>query len=400
MHIARSNIRICPMYLRTTFSKRKLTTKVLLPKTLYIPGNSIAEGQAKYILCAVQNHLGNSAHGGHYIANVLDWKTGVWYEFNDEDVTILDSGPASSFEPFENEDSTYLSPSNGHREVGGSQDAYNLLYVRQSYLSDQCRDEMQKKLKSESAEASTDREVDDNVISSINEQRRTRYESEVEYLTKEKFKEKRILARRNKILTEMMSPKSQLICATTRPTTEYIWVDSNFLRRFFSCQDDLEDLFRSAHCQSSVLRRESFVCEHLNGLHPRVAREGMSKLFLVRSSLILCAIFHRTSFLPMFSGKFLPLIVYDKLEAIVKHEYRMFIRDQRTDMTSTPSLTLFDCKFDDRNHTIMCQTCGVAYQQKIKQKIDVLNVSIHSVVNNFLFPYLNDLICPHKHVTT
>lgn len=183
MHIVRSYIRICPIYLRTTFSKRKLTTKVLLPKTLYIPDNGIAEGQAKYVLCAVQNHLGNSAHGGHYIANVLDWKTGVWYEFNDEDVTILDSGPTSSFEPFENEDRNDVSLSNGHREVGGSQDAYNLLYVKQSYLSDQCRDEMRYFLKSESTEASADWEDDDYVISSIKVQRRTRYENELKYVS-------------------------------------------------------------------------------------------------------------------------------------------------------------------------------------------------------------------------
>ena len=96
MHIAQSNSRIC----------------------LHIPGNSIAEGQAKYVLCAVQNHLGNLAHVGHYIANVLDWKTGVWYELNDEDVNILDSGPLSSFELIENEYSNDLSLSNGHRKVG------------------------------------------------------------------------------------------------------------------------------------------------------------------------------------------------------------------------------------------------------------------------------------------
>jgi len=75
-----------------------------------------------------------------------------------------------------------------------------------------------------------------------------------------------------------LSPKSQLI-SPSRPKGEHVWVDSSFLRRFFSCQDNLEDLFRGAICRGTVLRRESFVCEHSQGLHPRVAREGISNSF-------------------------------------------------------------------------------------------------------------------------
>lgn len=168
-------------YLRNTFTKRKLTTKVLLPKTLEIPNIATAEGRVKYVLCAVQNHLGASAHGGHYIANVMDWLSGVWYECNDEDVTILDRGPASSFEPSEKEDNDDTNLPNGHGKVDGSQDAYNLLYVKQSYLSDQCHDELRNFAKSEtSMEAGTEWEDDDDVISSIKVQRRTRYEIELE----------------------------------------------------------------------------------------------------------------------------------------------------------------------------------------------------------------------------
>jgi hypothetical protein len=103
----------------------------------------------------------------------------------------------------------------------------------------------------------------------------------------------------------------------------------------------------------------------------------MSKLFPVMS------IYHFdtmhnvscTIFFPTFSGKLLPSSVYAKIEAIVKDEFGMFMHDQRTDMTSTPWLTLFDNKFDDRNHTMTCQTCGVLYQQKIRHKVDVFNVS-------------------------
>jgi len=164
-------------YIRNTFSKRKLTTKVLLPKTLEIPSNSTTEGRAKYVLCAVQNHLGSSAHGGHYIADVMDWISGVWYEFNDEDVTILNGGPTSSFKPSEKEDGSDSNLPNSYVRINGSQDAYNLLYVQQSYLSDQCQNFIKR---ATSTEASVEDENDDDVMASVIVQRQKRYENELE----------------------------------------------------------------------------------------------------------------------------------------------------------------------------------------------------------------------------
>jgi ubiquitin C-terminal hydrolase len=110
-----------------SFSKQKCTTKVLLPHTLKVP---LKETHQIYVLVAVQNHLGNSAHGGHYVANAMDWSTGVWFEFNDEDVEVLD-GPLSGFHP----DQTDISSDDSNRKISGSADAYNLLYVEKNYLS-------------------------------------------------------------------------------------------------------------------------------------------------------------------------------------------------------------------------------------------------------------------------
>ena len=60
-------------FIRETLSKRKLTTKVLLPNSLEIPSSATMKQneQLTYILCSVQNHLGTSAHGGHYVADVV-----------------------------------------------------------------------------------------------------------------------------------------------------------------------------------------------------------------------------------------------------------------------------------------------------------------------------------------
>lgn len=111
-----------------SFSKQKLTTKVLLPHKIEVP---VQDETKTYMLVAVQNHLGNSAHGGHYVANAMDWSTGVWFEFNDEDVDVLENGPVSAFYPDQIPSDEDTKP----RKISGSADAYNLLYVEMGYLS-------------------------------------------------------------------------------------------------------------------------------------------------------------------------------------------------------------------------------------------------------------------------
>lgn len=134
------------LHYRETFSKTKLSTKVLLPRSLEIPADSTSEEvqRCEYILCAVQNHLGISAHGGHYVAEVMDWTTGVWYEFNDEDATVLKRGPTSSFEPAERDGNTEATNGSKSSKVNGSKDAYNLFYVDKTYLAEQCARELEK----------------------------------------------------------------------------------------------------------------------------------------------------------------------------------------------------------------------------------------------------------------
>ena len=130
---------------------------------------------SNYILCAVQNHLGISAHGGHYVANVMDWTTGVWYEVNDENVSILEDGPGSSFDPHNINGKKLLSQKKG----SGSQDAYSLLYVERRYLAQQCKTEMWHFNDNETISESV---VDTNctIMAAINAQRSERYKMEFE----------------------------------------------------------------------------------------------------------------------------------------------------------------------------------------------------------------------------
>ena len=164
----------------TTFSKKKLATKVKLPRTLSVPTKQGGKDDgtnatANYILCAVQNHLGTSAHGGHYIADVLDWTTGVWYEFNDDEVTMLKDGPTSSFDP----NAAISSGKDKTAKVHGSTDAYNLFYVEQNYLSQQSNNELTCTVDRLNNELNSTKNSDD-ILASIDVQRVERYKCEKE----------------------------------------------------------------------------------------------------------------------------------------------------------------------------------------------------------------------------
>ena len=107
----------------------------------------------------------------------MDWTTGVWYEFNDEQVSTLDDGPGSTFDPRDNVDKKPKSL----KKVCGSQDAYNLLYVDRLYLVQHCKTEMRR---FDESEATTDTFSDSSraydIMAAINTQRRERYKSVVE----------------------------------------------------------------------------------------------------------------------------------------------------------------------------------------------------------------------------
>mmetsp|Transcript_20083 Transcript_20083/g.42088 ORF Transcript_20083/g.42088 Transcript_20083/m.42088 type:complete len:1210 (+) Transcript_20083:2-3631(+) len=356
---------------RETFSKRKLTTKVRLPKLLEIPNSATFEGHmhAKYVLCAVQNHLGSSAHGGHYTADVMDWTTGVWYEFNDEDVTILEGGPTCSFDPdmeTEEEDGTETTTTDRrhrpttkrhHRKVGGSEDAYNLFYVEEGYLSMQCERELRSPFhcgKSEvnaqsSGSGSTAPGDCEDILTFVDDRRKERYRLELEIKTKNMREDARISARREKILRNVF-----LRTSTPADPAEgnSIWVESNFLRRFFSCRDGMADIFQSASNSSAFIEARSFLClcERSKGLHPRVARRG----------------------------KLLRPEVYGAVESIMQEEHAMFLRDQDSDSLLSPPLPLTDHMFIEGSNLI-CKDCGLSYQKEARRKYGLFKtlLSVH-----------------------
>lgn len=128
------------VYDREKGEKKKVSDKVLLPTSLTVQTGGVTK--KKYLLCAVMKHQGTSAYSGHYLAEAMDWLTGKWFEFNDEIVKLLPEGPSSSFDPEMVEEMNVNGESSGTNkenttklEPSGSQDAYNMYYVEEGYLS-------------------------------------------------------------------------------------------------------------------------------------------------------------------------------------------------------------------------------------------------------------------------
>jgi hypothetical protein len=160
-----------------------------------------------------------------------------------------------------------------------------------------------------------------------------------------KLKNARVGARREMILEKLFLPTSKRVVPTNSEGNARIWVDANFLRRFFSCHDGLEDIFQDA--STAFLKSQSFLCEHSNGLHPRVARQG----------------------------KLLRLDLYNELEHIMQEEYAVFLRDQGHDALLSSNLPLMDHKFvDSDGSSLICQDCGLAHQKEAKLKYDMFKV--------------------------
>lgn len=185
---------------RVKFVKKKLMNKVLLPTTLMI-GRQILDNptdsrrppnERKYTLCAVMRHQGTSAYSGHYIAEAMDWTTGLWYEFNDETVKVLPQGPSCSYNPgrkgevsltcsdsdgTENETRNFWNGSQEAYEgmIGGSQDAYNMYYVDECYLATNAVNAVSKRLTRLLSTSNGENQSESGVLREVVEERKMRY---------------------------------------------------------------------------------------------------------------------------------------------------------------------------------------------------------------------------------
>uniref|UniRef100_A0A0D3BG09 ubiquitinyl hydrolase 1 n=1 Tax=Brassica oleracea var. oleracea TaxID=109376 RepID=A0A0D3BG09_BRAOL len=123
------------VFLPKTTAKKKITSSFSFPQVLDMRSRlaESSENEFTYELSAVLIHKGSA---GHYVAHIKDENTGLWWNFDDEQVSELGTHPF-----IEGSSSTPKSESNGasssgknttESEVFSSTDAYMLIYSLRS----------------------------------------------------------------------------------------------------------------------------------------------------------------------------------------------------------------------------------------------------------------------------
>mmetsp|Transcript_11381 Transcript_11381/g.27439 ORF Transcript_11381/g.27439 Transcript_11381/m.27439 type:complete len:1778 (-) Transcript_11381:330-5663(-) len=242
------------------FVKKKLSDKVLLPTTLTVPKHD--GSQVCYKLCAVMRHQGTSAYAGHYIAEAMDWVTGQWFEFNDEVVKHLPTGPSNSYDSQGNVEvsEVQVAPS-------GSKDAYNMYYVDEKYLKESALEEIvrrESRLRRDSSSSTADQQ---DILSKIAQQRTDKYSTLYDMCHTDTLLADRLRRREIGIRKYMFRDSSSLAVVSVEP---FMWVDADTLRHFLRLDDGLDEQIRS---EGPILRHKQLLCEHTK-LHPVTSRRG------------------------------------------------------------------------------------------------------------------------------
>lgn len=354
-----------------TFTKKKLTDKVLLPRMVRVnTKTSDAAGDAfstkNYVLCAVMKHQGNSAYRGHYVAEVQDFLTGQWYEFNDEKVTLLEKGPSCSYVPSKVEetdddgDVKMVSPEEAKAskrikkrspKLEGSPDAYNMYYVEESFMAKKTLEAFQMlKEQLEELDASIAKKGktgSTNILQTVAYERHSLHRQLSELCIVDGRAAERLTVRRNRLRSEVFSSRLQGRSSKreSMQSTEQVWVDAELLRKFVSCKDRLQDLMMlpAGH---PLLQHQHLLCQHPKpGLHPRIARRG----------------------------KLLSASFYGKYISIFEAERCLYLGDDRAPLlckSNTDALwtSLNDCIISPGNN-LHCEECSASYKTDLNSKL-------------------------------
>ncbi|CAH8340662.1 unnamed protein product [Eruca vesicaria subsp. sativa] len=111
------------VFLPKTTAKKKITSSFSFPQVLDMRSRLAepSDNELTYQLSAVLIHKGSAVNSGHYFAHIKDEKTGLWWKFDDEEVSELGTHPFN-----EGSSSTPKSESNGASSSG------NTTYANQS----------------------------------------------------------------------------------------------------------------------------------------------------------------------------------------------------------------------------------------------------------------------------
>jgi hypothetical protein len=220
-------------------------------------------------------HKGNSAYSGHYVAEAMDWQTGQWFEFNDAHVTLLEA-PSCSWDPLFDSDRSddRKKDTKETKAKKGSEDAYNMYYVEESFLAQSVLDSI--------------REIDPQTGASKSESEDGASALKTAALTRsEYFADLRRMCLQDGQVAIRLQDRRRKIRTCIFPTLasyqigfhkreDFVWVDALSLRRYMSCDYLRKDEYGNAKKIPFFQHGRFFFCGHQSdrGVHPVIARRG------------------------------------------------------------------------------------------------------------------------------
>ncbi|KAG5393767.1 hypothetical protein IGI04_023730 [Brassica rapa subsp. trilocularis] len=126
------------VFLPKTTAKKKITSSFSFPQVLDMRSRlaESSESELTYELSAVLIHKGSAVNSGHYVAHIKDEKTGLWWKFDDEQVSELGTHPFNEASSSTPKSETNVASNSGKNttesEVFSSSDAYMLIYSLRS----------------------------------------------------------------------------------------------------------------------------------------------------------------------------------------------------------------------------------------------------------------------------
>ena len=90
----------------------------------YLYKNPSSNYKISYTLVSLINHDGNSLYCGHYVSDVFDSSTGIWWHYDDEKITQISDLPKG----------VYIRESH-QKMTSGSKYVLFVVYIRTSHLT-------------------------------------------------------------------------------------------------------------------------------------------------------------------------------------------------------------------------------------------------------------------------
>ena len=114
-------------YDRTTYVATKKYVKVAIPSE-YLYKQPSSNERISYNLVSLINHDGDSLYCGHYVSDVFDSSTGIWWHCDDYNINQISDLPKGGYYR-----ETHKHMKNKNKIMAGSTDLLFVVYIRTSH---------------------------------------------------------------------------------------------------------------------------------------------------------------------------------------------------------------------------------------------------------------------------